>query len=202
MNNKYEKRSKNSYNKKAENYDETFDGKFTVKFKEILYKAVDIKNNDIVVDIACGNGRLLQMLTKKNSFYGYGVDISEKMIEQAKMLNPNMNFYIGGCEEIPFKDSEIDVMTVCAAFHHFPNPQKFAEEAARVIKNGGYIYIAEVYLPAILRIICNPFVRFSKAGDVKFYSPNEIISIFENNGFVKNDIEFSGKVQLIKMKRK
>lgn len=93
-------------------------------------------------------------------------------------------------------------MTVCAAFHHFPNPQKFAEEAARVIKNGGDIYIAEVYLPAILRIICNPFVRFSKAGDVKFYSPNEIISIFENNGFVKNDIEFSGKVQLIKMKRK
>ncbi len=30
--NKYEQRSKNSYNKKAKNYDSTFDGKFTVKF--------------------------------------------------------------------------------------------------------------------------------------------------------------------------
>ena len=30
----YEKRSKNSYDKKAENYDSTFDGKFTVKLRE------------------------------------------------------------------------------------------------------------------------------------------------------------------------
>ena len=33
--NKYEMRSKISYDKKAENYDSTFDGKFTVKFKEL-----------------------------------------------------------------------------------------------------------------------------------------------------------------------
>ena len=33
--NKYEQRSKNSYDKKAESYDKTFDGKFTVKFNEI-----------------------------------------------------------------------------------------------------------------------------------------------------------------------
>lgn len=200
--NKYEQRSRNSYDKKAENYDSTFDGKFTVKFNEIMYKSVDIKENDVVVDVACGNGRLLKMLTEKNSFYGYGIDISEKMIKQAKKLNPEMNFYVAGCEELPFKDGEIDVMTVCAAFHHFPNPQNFAKESARVIKKGGCIYLSEIYLPAILRIICNPFLKFSRSGDVKFYSPNEIISLFENNGFVKSDVEINGKVQLVKLKRK
>lgn len=93
-------------------------------------------------------------------------------------------------------------MTVCAAFHHFPNIQKFAEEAERVIKKGGTLYIAEVYLPVIIRVISNPFVKFSKAGDVKFYSPNEIFSLFENNRFVKDDVEINGKVQMIKLKRK
>lgn len=197
----YEKRSKNSYDKKAENYDSTFDGKFTVKFKRMMCEAVCVNDSDTVVDVACGNGRLLHMLTEKNSFYGYGVDISDKMIEQAKKLNPTMNFYVAGCEKLPFENGEIDVMTVCAAFHHFPNIQKFAEESERVMKKDGVLYIAEVYLPTILRVICNPFVKFSKAGDVKFYSPNEIVSLFENNGFVKIDIEINGKVQIIKLKR-
>lgn len=200
--NKYEQRSKNSYDKKAESYDKTFDGKFTVKFNEIMYESVDIKENNVVVDIACGNGRLLKMLTEKNSFYGCGIDISEKMIEQAQKLNPKMNFFVARCEELPFKDGEIDVMTVCVSFHHFPNPQNFAKESARVMKSEGYIYITEIYLPAILRTICNPFLKFSKAGDVKFYSPNEIISLFENNGFVKDDVKINGKIQIIKLKRK
>lgn len=199
--NKYEMRSKISYDKKAENYDSTFDGKFTVKFKEMMYKSVCINNGDIVVDVACGNGRFLHTLNKMHCFRGYGVDLSEKMAEQAKKLNPQMQFYISGCESLPFKNHEVDVMTVCAAFHHFPDVQKFAEEASRVIKHSGVIYIAEVYLPAVLRVICNPFVKFSKAGDVKFYSPNEIIALFEKNGFENSGVEISGKVQLIKLQR-
>ena len=63
------------------------------------------------------------------------------------------------------------------------------------------IYIAEVYLSAFFRVICNPFIRFSKAGDVKFYSPNEIVSLFENNGFEKKSVVINGKVQLIVLQR-
>lgn len=200
--NKYEKRSKNSYDKKAENYDLTFDGKFTVKFKKIMCETVCINSDDTVVDIACGNGRLLNMFAEKSDFHGYGVDISDKMIEQAKKLNKNMEFYVAGCEKLPFESEKVDVMTVCAAFHHFPNVEKFAEEAKRVLKKDGMLYIAEVYLPAFFRVIFNPFVKFSKAGDVKFYSPNEIVSLFENNGFARSGIEIIGKVQMIKMQKK
>ncbi len=93
-------------------------------------------------------------------------------------------------------------MTVCAAFHHFPNIQEFAKEAERVMKKEGILYIAEVYLHTILRVICNPFVKFSKAGDVKFYSSNEIVSLFKNNGFVKKSIKIKGKVQIIELQKK
>lgn len=199
--NKFEQRSKNSYDKKADNYDLTFDGKFTVKFKEMMYEAVNVNLNDTVVDVACGNGRMLHRLAEKNSFCGYGVDISEKMIEQAKKLNPDMKFYAAGCDELPFEKGEIGVMTVCAAFHHFPNVQRFAKEAGRVIKKEGMLYITEVYLPTILRVICNPFVKFSRAGDVKFYSPNEIVSLFENYGFVPKSVEINGRVQMIIFKK-
>lgn len=200
--NKYEQRSKLSYDKKAENYDSTFDGKFTVKFKEMIYNAVTIDSDDTVADIACGNGSMLHKMSEKAAFCGYGVDIYEKMIEQAKKLNPDMKFYVGGCDRLPFEKDEIDVMTVCAAFHHFPDVEKFAAEAGRVIKPSGMLYIAEVYLPAFLRVICNPFIKFSKAGDVRFYAPNEIVSLFENNGFAASGVEIDGRVQIVKLKIK
>ena len=132
------------------------------------------------------------------------IDLKFNKSIKSHKLNKEMdiNYLIANAEELPFKDGEIDVMTVCASFHHFPNPQNFAKESARVMKSEGYIYITEIYLPAILRTICNPFLKFSKAGDVKFYSPNEIISLFENNGFVKDDVKINGKIQIIKLKRK
>lgn len=199
--NKYEKRSQKNYDKKAEKYDSTFDGKFTVKLNETLCDMISTNDEDIIADVACGNGRLLYMLAQKNSFKGYGVDLSEKMILEAKKQNPKMNFFVAGCENLPFKNQEIDIMTVCAAFHHFPDIQKFAQEAGRVIKKNGELYIADVYLPTFFRLICNPFVRLSKSGDVKLYSPKEIVELFENNGFVKNSVEIKGKFQLIKLQR-
>lgn len=76
--NKYEQRSKISYDKKAKNYDSTFDGKFTVKFKELMIKSVSINPNDTVADIACGNGSLLHKLTEKILFTVMGLIYPKK----------------------------------------------------------------------------------------------------------------------------
>lgn len=198
---KFEVRSINSYNAKADNYDSTFDGKFTMKFKEILINTVSILNGVNVLDIACGNGTFLKMLSQDNSFNGYGTDISEKMIENAKRINPTMSFEVASCDKLPFKDEFMNVITVCAAFHHFPNVDCFAKEVFRVLKRDGMLYIAEVYYPAFIRIICNPFVPLSKAGDVKFYGPNEIITLFTNYGFHCELLKKDGHVQIIQMKK-
>lgn len=197
--NSFEQRSKESYNKKAAAYDSTFDGRFTVKFKRLLLKSVRISPGDTVADIACGNGRLLNLLAQKTSFRGYGVDISDKMTEEAKKLNPNMTFFTAGCDKLPFKNSEIDVMTVCAAYHHFPSVRKFAKQACRVMKKGGRLYIAEVYLPGIVRALLNPFVILSRAGDVRFYSPHEMTSLFESHGFKTRSVKIDGMVQVIEL---
>lgn len=199
--NKFEQRSKDNYNKKAENYEATFDGRFTVKFKKILADFLEISPGHLLVDVACGNGRLLHMLGGKGAFRGYGVDISDEMIKQAKALNPNMEFSVASCEQLPFADGMIDIMTVCAAFHHFPDVEKFAGEADRTLRKGGMICIAEVYLPAVLRVICNPFLKFSKAGDVKFYAPKEITALFERRGFSTEKVAIDGMTQLVVLRK-
>jgi ubiquinone/menaquinone biosynthesis C-methylase UbiE len=160
-------------------------------------KEINAEPGSRVLDVACGNGTLLNMLAGKFGITGYGADISEKMVENAQKRCPEMVFKTAGCEKIPFEGQSFDLMTVCAAYHHFPNVRAFAAEAFRLLKTGGQIYIADVYYPDIVRFILNPFVPMSKAGDVKFYSPKEIIRTFEFAGFRHERLITSGHIQII-----
>lgn len=197
----YEDKSRESYNQKADDYDQTFDGKFTMKFKELLLEKINLETNNSILDVACGNAKLLEMLSSKYDIKGYGIDISEKMIENAIKKCPDMKFEISSCEHTPFKNEMFDVVTVCAAYHHFPDTRAFAKEIKRILKPNGLLYIAEIYYPFIIRTIFNPFVPLSKAGDVKFYSPQEIQKNFEEYGFEKVNFYRDGHIQVIELRR-
>lgn len=197
----FEEKSRESYNQKADNYDDTPEGRFTLKFKELLLDEIKVETNNSILDVACGNAAFLQMLANKYNFKGYGVDISERMIENAKKRCADMTFEISSCEHTPFKNEMFDVVTVCAAYHHFPDTRKFAMEMHRILKPGGFLYIAELYYPFILRAIFNPFIPLSKSGDVKIYSPREIQSNFEKYGFERMNLKKEEHIQIIELRR-
>lgn len=142
----FAQKSRVNYNLKAENYDKTFDGKFTERFKELLLDEILIEVNENILDVACGNGSLLKMISNKCDIKGYGIDISEKMIEYAERKCPDMTFQVSGCEDTSFNNQMFDVITVCAAYHHFPDVKAFSKEAYRILKPHGRLYIAEVYI--------------------------------------------------------
>lgn len=64
MDKKTEQSIKN-YNKIAVEYDNTFDGKFTQGFKAEIAKVIHLEKSYKVLDVACGNGSLLQLLSSK-----------------------------------------------------------------------------------------------------------------------------------------
>ncbi len=193
----HEIRSSRSYDKKADDYDNTLDGRYTLAFKEQLVKTVVIPDGGRVLDIACGNGRLLQMLSRAHHFSGYGTDISEKMVENARRINPSMIFETANCKTLPFEASFFDVVIVCAAFHHFPDIAGFAKEAFRILKPHGMLYVAEVFYPAFIRMIWNPFIRFSQDGDVRIYAPEEIEGLFQKTGFTNELCRKVDHIQII-----
>lgn len=193
-----ERQSREAYDKIAQDYENTFDGKFTRSFKEELLARVVLKPMYKVLDVACGTGELLAMLHKKCRIQGAGVDISDEMIKVAKARYDNFDFKTSGCVPLPFEDGSFDVITVSAAFHHFPEPSRFAAEAFRVLKEGGRLYIAEVYYPVILRQIFNlVFIPLYNAGDVKIYHPDELKRIIENAGFSGVSVTKKENIQLL-----
>lgn len=101
---------------------------------------VNIQDGNNVLDVACGNGRLLKMLSETADFHGFGIDISENMIRCAKEMNPAMIFQVAGCDKMPFEGEKMDLVTVCAAFHHFSDINSFAREIHRVLKRWYHIH--------------------------------------------------------------
>lgn len=195
--NRFESRSKVSYNQKADDYNNTAEGRFTFEYKKKLLECIRVSKGSKVLDVACGNGTFLKMIDSEHEISGYGIDISDKMIANARRLNPNMDFYTATCNHIPFSDAFFDLVTVCCAYHHFPNVEDFAKEAYRLLKPDAYLFVAEIYYPFLIRMVLNPFVPLFKDGDVKFYSPREIIATFQSNGFEKIFFQKDGQVQIL-----
>ncbi|WP_341876482.1 class I SAM-dependent methyltransferase [Defluviitalea saccharophila] len=180
----FKDKSQESYNQKADNLEE-----------------ITVEPHSHILDVACGNATFLKILSNKYDIKGYGIDISEKMIENAKKRCPDMTFEISSCEHTPFDDQMFDIITVCAAYHHFPDPKAFAKEASRIIKPKGQLYIADIYPSFIIRAILNPFVPLSKAGDVKFYAPKEIQRNFEEHGFEMVKFNNQDHIQILGFRR-
>lgn len=183
MNKKTEK-SRIAYNKIAFEYDTSKEGQYTKFHIKELSNIIYLTEDDIILDVACGNGTLLGELSKKTKIHANGIDLSENMIHAAKMRYPNIKFDVKPCCPLEWSDESIDIITVCCAFHHFEDPQGFVNECRRVLKNNGTIYIAEPNFGVILRFFANKFwFPFSKSGDVRVYSQKELVKFFSYSGF-------------------
>ena len=77
-----EKYSIEKYNSIAENYDESFDGKFSARYKEKMFELIKASSGDRVLDVGCGNGSLINRIKHKSNIEAYGVDISPNMINE------------------------------------------------------------------------------------------------------------------------
>ncbi len=191
-----------AYNKMAYNYDDSPEGQFTLAYKRYLLETMELTGRAAVLDVACGTGSLLKMLSKRADISGYGIDIAGEMVKKAAQSCPQMTFKTAGCEHIPFGDASFDILTVCAAYHHFPDVKAFAKEARRVLKAGGSLYIAEMYLPPLIRILCNPFVPLLLPdGDVRFYSSNQIVHNFEPYGFSSAGVFYKENIQIVRLRK-
>ncbi|MDE6404762.1 MAG: class I SAM-dependent methyltransferase [Lachnospiraceae bacterium] len=201
MNQKTEE-SRIAYNKIASEYDSSKEGQYTRFHIMELSNTVHLKEGNVVLDVACGNGTLLRELSKKAKIQANGIDISENMIRSAKMRYPDMNFLVKACYPLPWNDESIDVITVCCAFHHFDNPQGFVKECKRVLKKNGTVYIADPNFGAVTRLIANKFwFSFSKSGDVRIYSKKELEKMFNHCGFETVQVYIKGKGVFLKAKK-
>ena len=102
-----------------------------------------IKYGESVLDIGCGNGRLLDLYIGMIVDY-VGIDNSEKQIEEAIKRYPNRVFLTGDALNLPFSENYFDKVFSIAVLHEIPSSElrkKFLQEAKRVLKDNGLIFL-------------------------------------------------------------
>ncbi|MCI9237101.1 methyltransferase domain-containing protein [Lachnospiraceae bacterium 50-23] len=195
--------SKKVYNEMAWKYESAPEGNYTRPHKEEIIKKIVLRDGDKILDVACGNGYLLGELSKKARVSAFGVDISENMVAAARERYPACTFAVGSCIPLRFADESMDVITVSCAFHHFETPQAFANECMRVLKKNGKLYIAEPFIPPVVRWFANMvIVPFSKKGDVRVYDQRELQLFFELAGFTDMESYTAGTVLFFSARKK
>jgi len=89
-----------------------------------------------LLDVGCGSGIFSDMANGKGAEVT-GIDASDKLIEEAKLRNPNIPFLTGEMEELPFEDELFDIVCGFNSFQYAANTKNALTEAKRVLKTGG-----------------------------------------------------------------
>jgi len=101
-----------------------------------------------ILDLGCGNGRILEILEDKNIDY-VGLDNSEKLIEIAKKNYPQAKFLVGDALSLPFPNDFFDKVFSIRVLPHIPSNEfqfQFLKEVSRVLKPGGLLILTAWYL--------------------------------------------------------
>ena len=102
--------------------------------------------NWTVGDLGCGAGDVCVQLAPFVSQV-IGVDRSAEMLEVARRAGAgysNLRFEEGALETLPLEDDALDVVTLMLVLHHTANPGLVVQEAARVLRPGGLLLIADM----------------------------------------------------------
>lgn len=109
-------------------------------FSKIIFKG--IKKEDIVVDVGCGVGRDINILSSMGVKKVIGVDQSLNSLLRVKRLSSELFLVNASNFFLPFKDNSIDVVISKGVIHHTGNTRKALEELIRITKPGGKIYLS------------------------------------------------------------
>lgn len=112
---------------------------------EVIAETLDIAGKTIF-DVGSGEGNVTREMTKAGA-HVIGVDPNPKQIALVETIEPvgDEKYIEAPGEDLPFPDASADIVVFNNSLHHVPVEQqpKALEEAARVLKPGGNLFVAE-----------------------------------------------------------
>lgn len=152
-----------------------------------------INTNSEVMDLGCGyNAEFLNFISSKIK-HGVGIDISVA----GKSKKNNITLLKGRADNnIGLKDNSFDTVTALALIEHLENPRKMLEEAHRLLKKDGILFLTTPdkkskslleFLAFKLGVISKDEIKDHK----QYYSEQSLIETLIDSGFNEKKIEIN-----------
>ncbi len=143
-----------------------------------------------VLEVGCGTGTLTLAAKRQAGPTGqvFGIDVIPEMLEasrrKATLAGEDITFQVGGIDQIPFFDSQFDVVLCSFMIFHMSEAtrRQGIQEVHRVLKPGGRWLILDLALPQ------QPFQRFVAQrlfGGMLEHELRELLPLMERAPFSK-----------------
>lgn len=161
-----------------------YHNEYLYKLKKLIFNSI-IKKNNInlssknITDIGCGTGFFIDYFREQGAKKIVGVDITEIVVNRMKKLFPDSHFVV---VDISKKTNlpKSDIVNILDVLQHIVDDKKFLlalNNACSLVKDGGYIFIADV------------FEKTNKISeDTKFRSLSTYKKILQKNHFIIADV--------------
>lgn len=125
-------------------YDEYLGNEDTYQEKVIapnLLRVLDIKSDDKVLDVACGQGYFAKKFVEAGADV-VGADISDELVALARARIKKAKFYVAPATELTFsQDATFDAATVVLAIQNIKDLHAAVKEITRALKSGGRLVL-------------------------------------------------------------
>jgi demethylmenaquinone methyltransferase/2-methoxy-6-polyprenyl-1,4-benzoquinol methylase len=121
-------------------------------WRRAAVRATGIGGGGSAIDVACGTGRLTELLAEAVGPFGraVGVDLSEGMIERARRDHPDvvqLRFEVASALDVPFEAGSFDAATIAFGLRNLSDYEAGFREMARVVRPGGRVVCLELTVP-------------------------------------------------------
>lgn len=172
---------------------------------KLLLKELDPNPDDKILDVGCGDGYYLYLLSNLGNFNLTGIDSDKKALIAAniQVKNKNMKLILEDIMSMPFKDESFDKIICSEVLEHLDNDKSALIEMKRVLKKNGVLCITVPHwnfpffwdpvnyvLQRVLKThIKNGFWSGVWANHVRLYRVGELKKVVRAAGFKIEKVE-------------
>jgi len=145
-----------------------------------LHLIPDIATANHILDIGVGSGLTLnyiaEFMNKSAKLFGIDLNKNELLPGHIKFAECNIE-----TEVLPFENNSMDIVITTFVLEHLRDPYMLFQEANRVLKKGGYLYVVtENYITTILPDYWN---FWADPTHVRPYTKRSLSTLAEGTGF-------------------
>lgn len=118
------------------------DGFSDIEQINMILQYIPQKDNAHILDVGCGNGKMLGYLQEKTKASIHGFDYSEEAIKTAKLLFPyNSQFREGIIGEIDYQEEMFDVVISMDTMYFAKDMAVFVAQIKKWLKQDGVLFV-------------------------------------------------------------